>query len=255
MKLLYRYLEDPFNDDNVSANNMASFTTDSIQRMIANNPGGVLNARIAATSTAFDAFDASITDDTVRKAVRKNRKQAKNDTKASLPLAVKNILVKVEAKLGANTPVLVEFCPDPPSAFTRYRDDEVDNKLGVIVAGAEANLAQTGQEVLDEAQQLLATWMAVYNASEESTGAQTVTIEQKRAARAALNAELFENLRVFMGMFPANRKSSAYICNKASSTAAPDTPDLEQEVELEPTAMMKKKGNRVLRVKAWSPRR
>ena len=51
MIYLNRFLEVPFDHRQISMDELIAFTTDHLQRMVANNPGALFNARITATTT------------------------------------------------------------------------------------------------------------------------------------------------------------------------------------------------------------
>ena len=49
---LNRFLSNPFDDPEISLDELLAFSTDHLQRLIANNPGGIYTARITATTNA-----------------------------------------------------------------------------------------------------------------------------------------------------------------------------------------------------------
>src|SRR5438093_3732398 len=48
---LHRFLTNPFDDPQISLGELLSFSSDHLARMIANNPGGILTARITPTTS------------------------------------------------------------------------------------------------------------------------------------------------------------------------------------------------------------
>src|SRR5436190_19056842 len=81
---LHRFLENPFDVRAISLNEVLSFSSDHLARMIANNPGGILTGRITATTSALTLVQNCATDDRTKKAIRKARKQVKDAFRESL---------------------------------------------------------------------------------------------------------------------------------------------------------------------------
>ena len=50
---LKRYFINPFTDENISFNRLIDYASTHLSRMVANNPGALLNVRITATTTGM----------------------------------------------------------------------------------------------------------------------------------------------------------------------------------------------------------
>ena len=162
--------------------------------MIANNPGALFNGRINATSVALTAVENCTTDDLTKLGLRKARVQAKDTFRTALPEQIAKIHAAVVAKYGVNAPQVTECFPQGRVVFGDCRDDKVENHLRALVNGLTPHTADLGPQPLADAGGLLSTWLAVYAASESSTGAKTSTQEGKRNARLNLQLELFKNV-------------------------------------------------------------
>lgn len=57
MRILSRFFEVPFDDPTIGLSRLIAFTTDHVQRMIANNQGGELTAHITATTQRAESRD------------------------------------------------------------------------------------------------------------------------------------------------------------------------------------------------------
>ena len=117
MRTLASFLENPFDDDGISMNELIAFTTDHLQRLSANNAGGELTARIAATTSSLATVEDCVTDDQGRLGLRKARKQAKDDFRLQIPTDVKRIEAGFIAAFGADSPVLLEALPQGRTIF------------------------------------------------------------------------------------------------------------------------------------------
>lgn len=202
MRDLHRFLENPFDDPGISLAELLSFSSDHRQRMIANNPGGELTARIAATTSALDLVAGSATDDETKLALRKARIVAKNAFRDALPGQLAKISGAVVAQYGEEAPEVVECFPLGRTIFSQCTDDRLAQHLEVLLAGVTAHVADLGAPLVAKVQALVDEWESVFGASETAGGAKTTTQEAKRLARENLQLMLFLNLVKLMEMFP-----------------------------------------------------
>ncbi|MBK8094359.1 MAG: hypothetical protein IPK32_20950 [Verrucomicrobiaceae bacterium] len=203
MRTLTSFLENPFDDPNISMDELVAFTTDHVQRTVANNPGGELTDRLAATTPALAQVADCVTQDQTRLGARMAAKAAKDAFRAeTVPPEVKRIEAGFIAAFGANSPKLIEALPEGRTVFGTCRDDQLDSHLGTLLAAAQANAASLAPATVTAATNLKTQWTALYTASEATTGAKTVTQEGKKLARENLQLMLFLNLIKLAEMFP-----------------------------------------------------
>ena len=199
---LTRFLENPFDDEGISLDELIAFTTDHLQRMIANNPGALFNARITATTTTLAVVESCTTDDLTKLGLRKSAKLSKNTYRKALPDNMARIHAAVVYKYGPNGPQVLQCFPQGRGVFNQCTDDHLENLLQTLLNGVTAHQADLGAPVVADVGGLLSTWLAVYAASESSTGAKTTTQEGKKQARLNLQLELFKNLLTVALNFP-----------------------------------------------------
>ncbi len=201
MRDLHIWPTNPFDDSKISMAELLAFTSDHLQRMIA-NPLPVLAARITATQTALNGVSDAFTDDESTLGLRKARKQAKKDYRTALIPRVGAIAIKVQAQFGEGAAEFVECFPHGRTIFSSCTDDEVTNNLDILIAGVTAHTPPLAAQVVTDATAIKTGWMAVYSPSESASGAKTTTIAAKNTARAALQLELFKNLLALAQAFP-----------------------------------------------------
>jgi hypothetical protein len=194
MKDVRNFFINPFDSRNISMSQLLAFTTDHVQRMTANDPGGQFTARVTATTAALEEVNTAFSDDDTQLGVRKGRKMAKNAFRAALSRSVGKIAVAVEGKYGEGSPEFAECFPHGRRVFGDCPDDELGNHLQTLVTAVTGRQPALGAQTITDATGLLTNWKAVYAPSESSTGAKTTTQQAKAAARAALQKELFRNL-------------------------------------------------------------
>lgn len=227
MIALTRFAGSPFDDPNISLANLEAFATDHLERLSANNPGGVFTERITETTTALSAFDDAHTSDVIALGRRKAQKLAKNHFRHTLAFEVGKIMGAVIARYGDGTPEVVECVPHGRRIFTICRDDEVDSHLHTLVKGVTAHEADLDEALTAKAENLRDHWLAIYAASEASTGAKTATEQEKRDARESLQWILYVNLQAITRQYPRQPKKVAlymqqYLLGLPASDPDPD---------------------------------
>ena len=193
-----RFFLNPFDDDGISLDELSNYTIDHLSRMIANNPGALLNARITATTTAFTVLETCVDSDQGKLGLRKARVMLKDQYRKSLPANLEYIEAAIRAhyKTAAAAPVL-ECFPQGRTVFTTCVDEHLNNHLSTLVNGLTALSVPSGPMpagALGDASGLLSTWISLYAASETSSANKTATEDGKRTARRALQLELGINL-------------------------------------------------------------
>ena len=203
MRILSSFLQNPFSDGRISIDRLMAFTTDHLQRMSANNPGGELTARITATTSAYGLVEDCFTDDQTRLGIRKARKKAKRAyRRQTIRPAIARIEAGLVAAYGGSSTVLLEALPKGRDIFNTCRDDVVEIHLQTLHTVVTAHAADLPPAIVTLADTIQNDWAAIHAASESSTGAKTATEESWRQARENLQIELFHNLLQVAGMFP-----------------------------------------------------
>ena len=147
---LSRFLEAPFDDEGISLDELISFSTDHLQRMISNNPGALFNARITATNTALGVVESCTTSDQTKLGLRKSAKLSKNLFRDALPNNIARLHAAVVYKYGPDAPQLLECFQQGRAVFGSCTDDHVENHLQTLLNGSTAHQADLGAPVVAE---------------------------------------------------------------------------------------------------------
>ena len=198
---LHRFLENPFDDRQISLAELLDFSSDHLARMIANNPGGELAARITATTSALTLVQDSAVDDLTKRAVRKARKQVKAEFRKSLLKEIAKVNGALVAKYGESGPEVVECFPHGRTIFSNCTDDTLEQHLETLLNGVTEHQADLGAAPVTEVTGMLTRWQAVHARSESSGGKATTSQEARKLARENLQLMLFLNLLKFAEMF------------------------------------------------------
>lgn len=202
MRTLSTFLENPFDDDGISMAELVAFSTDCLQRLIANNPGGELTPHITAITSSLSVVVDCVTQDQGKLGIRKASKMAKDNFRAEIiPSEVKRIEAGFIAAFGADSTVLLEALPQGRNIFNTCRDDQVEMHLLALHAAATTHAASLAPATVTLATNLKNNWATIYTASEGSTSGKTTTQEGKKLARENLQQMLFLCLLKLAQMF------------------------------------------------------
>lgn len=195
---LPRFGQNPFHDDDISIDEKVDYTVEHLGRMTADPAGGLLNAEIAATATALQGFDTTISSETTKLGIQKARTAAKADFRTALPNEISKLHGAVAAKFGQNSPTMLEYFPEGREVFSRCNDSLLDNKLTALYEAIQAQeTAQPGffsPETVTLAQDLVSNWAAIFGAASTGRAQYSDQADARRAAGLALSAQLYKNL-------------------------------------------------------------
>ena len=192
----------PFNDPDISIDNLVSFTADHLGRANNNNTGGFLTQRIAATLPAFAAVNTAFQRDKGKLGVRKSSKKFKTAYRKTLAEGLAKIQVALQNIFGKKAPMMATFFPKGLTVLTRTRDDMMASELTALVMALTTQVAAVGPQLVADATALLSGWAAVYAPSESASSAKSATMTAKRTARRALQLELCRNWLTIALQFP-----------------------------------------------------
>ena len=202
MRDLTRFLVNPFDDPGISLAELMAFATDHLERMVVKNPGNALDARIAATTPALETVAACAGDDQVKLGVRRARKAAKDAFRAGLPEQTRRIEATLQSVFGVGSAQVQEAFPNGRTIFSVCTDDLLATHLQPMNTVVVANAAQLAPVIVTLSAGMVSTWNALHTQSETATAAKANTEAEKRAARAALQLQLYLNLAKLMELFP-----------------------------------------------------
>jgi len=194
MKNLSAYFEVPFDDKNVNHNTLLAFATDHYARLVANNPGGRYDERIAALAAGLAAFRQSLGETLIRLGKRKSSKSDKRRVRRTLSQGISRIAASVIATFGPQSAEYKTCFPIGRRVFTVCPDDLLKSHLSSLHQALVKLEDELGPEVIARSTALRSEWQAAYTNSETATAQKAAAEETRRAARATLQLELFFNL-------------------------------------------------------------
>ena len=209
---LFKFFINPFDDKTISLNHLIDFGGTHLQRMVTNNPGALLNARITATTTALTGLDNTMADNDTKLALRMARVHAKDAFRAALPGNLERIHGAVVAAFGSNAAETVECFPQGRTPFLICPDDQLDDKLQSLQTCLTPLSAQVGVAHVNNLGGLISTWIALLAAVDSASASKNSSESARRAARAALQLELFKNVLALATAFPNDVAKATLYC-------------------------------------------
>jgi hypothetical protein len=209
---LKKYFINPFDDKEISYNELISYSSRHLSRLVAGNAGAQFNQRITATTTALAGLDVKMQDNDVKLALRMARVQAKDTFRAVLPGNIAKVHAGVVAAFGEDSPVLTECFPQGRSVFGDCPDGQLDDKLGQLLACLTPLAAQVGQIHVDNVGGLLSTWIALAASVDTAEANKNFVENARRSAREVLQLELFKNLLTLALAFPNDMDKANMYC-------------------------------------------
>ena len=209
---LAKFYLNPFDDAKISLNNLIDYSSTHLQRMVTNNPGALLNARITGTTTALTGLDNTMQDNEAKLALRMARVQAKDAFRGALPENLARLHGAVVAAFGPDSTQLTECFPQGRTPFILCPDDQLDDKLQALNQCLSPYAAQVGQVHLDNLGGLLSTWIALLASVETASALKNSSESVRRNARATLQLELFKNLLALATAFPNDVAKATLYC-------------------------------------------
>jgi hypothetical protein len=208
---LYRVFLNPFDDEEISIDEVLSYTPAHLAALIANNPAGQFDALIAATDTVLGALGGTVTDETVKLGIQKARTQAKEHFRAALSNDLSKVHGAALAKYGRKGATMLEIFPGGLDAFRTATDDTLAKKLDAL-AEAVGQHPEMGADAKTQAEALAATWEGLYGAAKTGKAGSGSAADQRRAASRALRLQLFRNLLALAAAFPGQREKASLYC-------------------------------------------
>lgn len=204
MRALHRYFTNPFDARGISLDELMAFATDCYQRMRANNPGGKLDDRIAATETAIADLRAATSSDLGGHGTRKGSKWRKRQFRRALPAEIARVFGFMIAHFGPRSPQ-VRQC-GRRETFRRCTDDTLKGHLRALRSAVAEHQARVGDLPLSIVDTLISQWAEIYQKSETATATKARTESDRRAARRRLQWELYLNLLRLVELYPRQPK-------------------------------------------------
>jgi len=133
-----------FNTSRISDLNLRKFCEDNLQRMIANNPGGIYTILITDTTTAYNGYYGAITDEDARTAIKEGSTIAMNNAMKDFQDNVSQQEGIIRGTYGKTSPIYQEFFPHGLTEYSNANLQGVGVLMDRMVTASTAHQADLG---------------------------------------------------------------------------------------------------------------
>ncbi len=217
-----RLFHNPFLEAAVSHAELLACTTETRERLVANNPGGAFDDLIAGITGAVAELRAASVSNMVKLGNRKGAKLTKRKFRREMPGKLARIAGAVMAQYGSRSGEMRQVFPNGRRQFLRTVDDLLGSRLSSLVtvltalAGAMGDL---GTMALGLAQELQTSWTALHGASEQSTGQKAAAEQAQREARVKVGAQMHLALLTVTAHFVRAAAAAGKVVTKKEAAA------------------------------------
>jgi hypothetical protein len=198
------YFTNPLAADDVAFTRLLTFGARSLGRMSINNPGNVLDARIAAVTGALAGAESGVSDVGTKAAIKSTKTLVKNNFRDGLQATIRRIHGAVVGAYGDPSPELNDCFPNGRTVFQSCRDEELDNRLDQLVNCITPLQAQVGATIVGLATTAKTQWTTIYGAQGSAKDVHELTTEASAEARVSLEHELYLSILFVAQQFPGD---------------------------------------------------
>lgn len=217
---LMKYFRILFLSKNLSRERLKDFTEDHIQRLTANNPGGIFTGILTALTTAYNSYFGDLSSESINVAVQKGKTEAMNESRAILLRSLSENEKLVAYTYRSNQPVYLEFYPQ---GLSEYYDadiptlETISNRYKNILADHAADFTPTFVSDYNTIQTTYVTNRAAQQAAMGSVAGERSDLV---TSKADLARQLTTNLLTIALQYVGNESKCEVYFNQAILNAA-----------------------------------
>jgi len=166
-----RLVNDLFDDEKLTDANLRSFCDDHLVRVSdpLNNPGGIYNAIITATTTKYTAYYGKIVNEASKKAFAENTTITRNTARKLAEEKISSLRNLIAYKFGETSGTYQEFYPLGASEYQNAREGEVGTLFARFVEKATAYLTADYPAEVAAITTLVSNFQTAYTARESAS--------------------------------------------------------------------------------------
>lgn len=204
MRNIHTYFKVIFDSSKISDDNLRKFAEIHLQRLSADNPGGIFTTLISGTTAAYQAYFGAIVDEATRAAIQKGMTLKMNDTLAAFIEAVRRQEGRIHAEYGKESAEYAEFYPQGLNEYNQASLADVETLMLRYAQAAERHAALLGQSFVDTFTDFHADFAAARTAQLLAIGEVKAEKSATRSNRDALEDQLMDNLLTLAMKFKRN---------------------------------------------------
>lgn len=204
MRNLRTYFKVIFDSPKISDDNLRKFAEIHLQRLSADNPGGLFTPLITATSAAYQAYFGAIVDEATRTAIQKGMTLKMNDARDTFLEAVRRQEGRIHAEYGKESAEYAEFYPQGIMEYNQATLANVESLMLRYAKAAERHAALLGQNFVTTFQDFHTAFVGTRTAQLLAIGEVKAEKSDTRVSRDVLEDQLMDNLLTLAMKFKRN---------------------------------------------------
>lgn len=195
------FFKNHFDTKEISDENLRKFAEIHLQRMAAKNGGGEFTTMITDTTTAYNNYFGSITDEDVKFAVQQGLTIAVNNAVTNFKKAVSQKEGSVRGVFGKDAPEYQEFFPLGLTEYSQATLQDVEMLMNRMVTAANKYTVELGAALETEFQGYLTTFTTARAAQLLKIGEVKDSKTDTSFKRDVVEIELMKNVHLIGAMF------------------------------------------------------
>jgi len=195
------FFKNHFNTDRISDENLRKFAEIHLQRMSAKNGGGAFTTMITDTTTAYNNYFGSISDEDTKFAVQQGLTIAVNNAMENFKKAVSQKEGLVRAMFGKDAPQYQEFFPLGVTEYSKATLQNVEMLMQRFVDAATRFTVELGAALATEFQGYLTTYQTARASQLLKIGEAVDSKTDTSFKRDDVENELMKNVHLIGAMY------------------------------------------------------
>lgn len=199
-----------FGAKSISDDKLKVFSEDHLQRLTANNDGGVFTTLITETTTVHNQYFGQISSEATNRALQKSQTKVVDDIMASFKDEVSRREGLIKSLFGKNSSTYIEFFPNGVSEYRSAKKANIETLIVRMATVAAKYATQVGEEFVRVFTDFQTSYTDARSNQMNQKGAVSAIKNNAKSTRAALELQLIKNLHFIAYTFPGDE-------NKCSS--------------------------------------
>ena len=201
---LITLLQNHFGAKSISDEKLKGFSEDHLQRLTANNEGGVFSTLITDTTAAHTLYFGHIHSEAVNKALQKSRTQSVDGIIAKFKEEVSRREGLIKNKFGKDSATYTEFFPLGISEYRGANKISLETLIARMVKVSNAHAAEVGDDFVKCFTDIQTSYAEARNTQMGKKGEVSIDKTNTKSARTALEIQLIKNLHFIAFTYPGD---------------------------------------------------
>ena len=213
---LKRFFDNPFDDRQISDDELRTFTEDHLGRLSAANTGGEFDSRLTNTTAAFNAFFGQVASEELKVALQKAATQTMNVRwSAFVAYMTSRGAARVVDRAGKPSALYTQFFPRGLDEYHQTTVADSQSLAERVKQLATTNAVTLGQDFVDAVTLLVNDYDTARGAQVTAKGTTVDAGTDRRAVRGAMEVQLFDNLLALAQKHKGNPAAAASYFNQS----------------------------------------